>query len=134
MSRLFAGMDIATTASLSEAFPSPSVKPWLRNACVVTDVGDSALIVGRRSGSPPGDPQALAEAWRKLIQAGPEVRRRLGMAARRRVQRHFALPVTVERYQAIYASMAAELLQRVPSPGLSQCAGRSASLGMFGSC
>jgi hypothetical protein len=44
------------------------------------------------------------------------------MAARRRVQSHFALPVVVERYQEIYARVAAEQLQCVPSPGLSQCA------------
>jgi glycosyltransferase involved in cell wall biosynthesis len=124
MPRLFAGMDISTTSSLVEAFPLVIGEAMAcGTTCVVTDVGDSALIVGETGlVVPPGDPQALAEAWRKLIQAGPEVRRRLGMAARRRVQRHFALPVTVERYQAIYASMAAEPLQRVPSPGLSQCA------------
>ena len=124
MSRLFAGMDIATTASLSEAFPIAIGEAMAcETPCVVTDVGDSALIVGETGlVVPPGDPQALAEAWRQLIQAGPGVRRHLGMAARRRVQRHFALPVIVERYQAIYARVAAEPLQRVPSPDLSQCA------------
>jgi glycosyltransferase involved in cell wall biosynthesis len=124
MSRLFAGMDIATTASLSEAFPIAIGEAMAcETPCVVTDVGDSALIVGETGlVVPPGDPQALAEAWRQLIQAGPGVRRHLGMAARRRVQRHFALPVIVERYQAIYARVAAQPLQRVPSPDLSQCA------------
>ncbi len=92
-------------------------------SCVVTDVGDSALIVDEtgRVGAP-GDPDALAEAWRKLIEAGPGVRRRLGMAARRRVQQHFALPAIVERDQAIYAQLAARTLQGVPSPIPSQCA------------
>jgi glycosyltransferase involved in cell wall biosynthesis len=91
--------------------------------CVVTDVGDSALIVGETGVVvPPGDPDALAEAWRKLIEAGPEVRRRLGIAARHRVQQHFALPAVVERYQAIYGKLAARTLQSVPSPGLSRCA------------
>jgi len=75
---------------LYEAFSIAVGEPWpCETPCVVTDVGDSALIVGETGlVVPPGDPQALAEAWRKLIQAGPEVRRRLGMAARRRVQRH----------------------------------------------
>jgi len=123
MSRLFAAMDIASTASVSEAFPVAIGEAMAcETPCVVTDVGDSALIVGETGMVvAPRDPHGLAEAWRKLIQAGPEVRRRLGMAARRRVQQHFALPVIVERYQAIYTRLASGTLQGVPSPGLSQC-------------
>ena len=76
--------------------------------CVVTDVGDSAMIVDQTGiVVPPENAAALAEAWRKLVDAGPEVRRRLGIAARHRVQQHFALPIVVERYQAIYAKLAA---------------------------
>jgi glycosyltransferase involved in cell wall biosynthesis len=124
VSRLFAGMDIATTASRSEAFPIAIGEAMACGTpCVVTDVGDSALIVDETGiVVAPGDPDALAEAWRKLIEAGPEVRRRLGMAARRRVQQHFALPAIVERYQAIYAGLATERLQSAPSPSLSECA------------
>jgi glycosyltransferase involved in cell wall biosynthesis len=123
MSRLFAGMDIATTSSSSEAFPIAIGEAMACGTpCVVTNVGDSALIVGETGTVvAPGDPHALAEAWRKLIEAGPAVRRRLGMAARLRVQQHFALPAIVERYQAIYAKLAAGTLQGVPSPGLSEC-------------
>jgi glycosyltransferase involved in cell wall biosynthesis len=125
VSRLFAGVDIATTASLcGEAFPIVIGEAMACGTpCVVTDVGDSASIVGETGiVVAPGDPEALAEAWRKLIEAGPEVRRRLGMAARRRVQQHFALPTIVERYQAIYAQLAARTPQDVPSSNLSQCA------------
>jgi len=125
VSRLFAGMDIATTASISgEAFPLVIGEAMACGTpCVVTDVGDSALIVGETGRVvAPGDPDALAEAWRKLIEAGPGVRRSLGMAARRRVQQHFALPTIVERYQAIYAQLAARTLRGIPSPSLSQCA------------
>jgi glycosyltransferase involved in cell wall biosynthesis len=124
VSRLFAGMDIATTASRCEAFPIAIGEAMACGTpCVVTDVGDSSLIVGETGTVvPPGDPHALAEAWRKLIAAGPAVRHRLGLAARRRVQRQFALPAIVERYQAIYGKLAAGTLQSVPSPGLSQCA------------
>jgi len=117
-------MDIATTASRCEAFPIVIGEAMACGTpCVVTDVGDSALIVDD-TGSvvAPGDPDALAEAWRKLIEAGPEVRRRLGMAARRRVQQHFALPAIVERYQTIYAQLAAGALRGVTSTSLSQVA------------
>jgi glycosyltransferase involved in cell wall biosynthesis len=124
MPRLFAGMDISTTSSLVEAFPLVIGEAMAcGTTCVVTDVGDSALIVGGTGKVvAPGDPEALAEAWRGLIEAGPEVRRRLGMAARRRVQQHFGLPAVVERYQAIYTQLAAGTLKGVPSAGLSECA------------
>ena len=124
ISRLFSAVDIATTASLSEAFPIVVGEAMACGTpCVVTDVGDSALIV-ENTGSvvPPEDSHALAEAWRALIDAGPAVRRRLGMAARDRVQRHFALPAIVESYQKIYAQVTAGPQQEAPTARLSQFA------------
>ncbi|HXJ07213.1 MAG TPA: glycosyltransferase [Candidatus Acidoferrum sp.] len=124
ISRLLAGLDIATTSSRSEAFPMAIGEAMAcETPCVVTDVGDSALIVGETGTVvKPGDSHALAEAWRKLAEAGPAVRRRLGIAARRRVQQQFALPAIVERYQAIYARLATQGLTGVHSSSLSECA------------
>jgi glycosyltransferase involved in cell wall biosynthesis len=123
--RLFSAMDIATSSSASEAFPLSVGEAMACGApCVVTNVGDSAFIVGKTGKVvEPRNPGALAQAWRELIEAGPEARRRLGMAARRRVQQCFALPAIVERYQAIYAQLAAEGRQNVLSSDLAQCAG-----------
>jgi len=122
MPRLFAGMDIATNASCSEAFPMAVGEAMACGTpCVVTDVGDSAWIVSKTGiVVPPGDPHALATGWRKLIEAGFAVRHRLGIAARHRVQQHFALPAIVERYQAVYARLATERLQSVPFASLSE--------------
>ncbi len=121
MPRLFAAMDIATNTSLSEAFPVAIGEAMAcETPCVVTDVGDSALIVGETGlVVPPGDPQALARAWWKLLQAGPAVRRLLGVAARRHVQEHFALAGIVKRYQEIYAGLASGKPVGVPSASLS---------------
>jgi glycosyltransferase involved in cell wall biosynthesis len=125
VSRLFAAMDLATTSSVSgEAFPVVVAEAMAsRIPCVVTDVGDSALIVDKTGNVvAPGDPDALAEAWRKLIEAGPGVRLQIGMAARRRIRQHFALPVIVDRHQAIYTQVAAGAPRDVPTPSLSEYA------------
>jgi glycosyltransferase involved in cell wall biosynthesis len=130
MSRLFAAMDIVASASLSgEAFPLVIGEAMACGTpCVVTDVGDSAMMVDQTGVVvAPGDPDALAEAWRKLIEAGPDVRHRLGIAARRRVQQHFALPAIVDRYQAIYAQLAAGTLRGVPAPNPQTALGKSIS-------
>ena len=124
VSRLFSGIDIATTASRSEAFPIVVGEAMACGTpCVVTDVGDSALIVadtGRVVA--PSDPQALAEAWRRLVEAGPNERRRLGIAARSRVRRHFALPAVVQRYEDIYAELASDEPRDFAAAGFSKLA------------
>jgi len=116
IARLFSAMDIVTSSSLSEAFPLAVGEAMACGTpCVVTNVGDSALIVDK-SGKivPPGNPEALAEAWAELIEAGPDARRLLGMAARRRVKQRFALPAAVEHYQAIYTQLAGQIQKSDP--------------------
>jgi glycosyltransferase involved in cell wall biosynthesis len=108
MSRLFAGMDIATTSSSgNEAFPLVIGEAMACGTpCVVTNVGDSALMVGETGRVvAPRNPDALADAWRELIEVGPGIRRQLGITARARVEQHFALSGIVERYQAIYTEV-----------------------------
>ena len=124
MARLFAAMDIATTASLGEAFPVVIGEAMAcETPCVVTDVGDSALIVGDTGKVvAPDSPSELAEAWQELIEAGSDGRRRLGMAARRRVENNFALPAIVKRYQAVYEGLVVQSLRGVPKAGFSKCA------------
>lgn len=50
---------------------------------------------------PPNDPDALAQAIRELL-SDPERRRRMGKAARERVEAEFSLPLMVRRIEAIY--------------------------------
>jgi glycosyltransferase involved in cell wall biosynthesis len=66
---------------------------------VATDVGGTAeAVVDGETGLlvPPGDPHALAEAIRRLID-DPELARRLGEAGRRRVEREFSAGVMTAR-------------------------------------
>jgi glycosyltransferase involved in cell wall biosynthesis len=102
--RFTAALDIACSSSFSESFSSTIGEAMACGVpCVVTDVGDSAYMVGD-SGLcvPPRRPEALAQAISQLISAGAESRRQLGQAARRRVEHNFSLPDIVSRYEDVY--------------------------------
>lgn len=107
--RITAALDIATSSSYGEAFPLVVGEAMACGVpCVVTDVGDSAYLVGETGFVvPPRDPTALAAAWERLIAMGSEGRKVLGNAARQRIQAHFSLPAIVAQYEAIYDSLVA---------------------------
>ncbi len=104
MPRLTASLDIAVSSSYSEAFPNVLGEAMACAVpCVVTDVGDSALIVGNTGKVVPSkNPGLLAHAMKELIELGEDGRRKLGEAARQRVMDHFNLPDIVLRYEALY--------------------------------
>lgn len=111
MPRLNAALDLAVTASAyGEAFPLVIGEAM---ACgvpgVVTDVGDSALLVGDAGRVvPPRDPTALAAAIAGLLALSARSRQALGAAARARIAANYALPVIAGRYQSLYDSLLAE--------------------------
>lgn len=106
-----AALDIATSSSCSEGFPNVIGEAMACGIpCVVTDVGDSALIVGDTGlVVPPKNPQALAGAWQKLLELGPENKVQKGMSARHRVQENFSLPLIVGRYENLYQEIIAHV-------------------------
>jgi glycosyltransferase involved in cell wall biosynthesis len=107
--RLTAALDLATSSSCyGEAFPMVIGEAMGCGVpCVVTDVGDSARIVGETGRVvPPRNPLALASAWRELIELGREERRQLGRAARHRIEKYFDLSDIVMLYQDLYQKLA----------------------------
>jgi glycosyltransferase involved in cell wall biosynthesis len=102
-----AGLDIATLTSYGEGFPNTIGEAMSCGVpCVVTDVGDSARIVGDTGRVvPPRDPSALARACMELIEMGQRKRYELGMAARERILRNFELTRIVKDYEALYSSL-----------------------------
>lgn len=107
MPRLLAGLDLLTTASTTEAFPLVVGEAMAcGTACVVTDVGDSAELVGETGLIvPPADPAALAHAWQCLLAEEPTALARRGRAARARIIERYSLPVVVDRYAALYEAI-----------------------------
>jgi glycosyltransferase involved in cell wall biosynthesis len=111
MPRLFAGMDLATSSSLSEALPVAVGEAMACGVpCAVTDVGDSAMLVdGTGAVVPPRDPAALATAWEELLKSSGEARRNRGLAARRRIESCFDLRTMIQRYQDLYLALSRNL-------------------------
>lgn len=106
--RLTAALDVASSSSAyGEAWPLVVGEAMACAVpCAVTDVGDSALIVGDTGRVvPPKDPASLAAAWQDLLTLRPEQRTALGLAARRRVEERFGLPEAVKRYEALYEEL-----------------------------
>ncbi|MDZ4186083.1 MAG: glycosyltransferase [Desulfuromonadales bacterium] len=110
MPAITSAFDIAVSASAyGEAF-SNAIGEAMACAvpCVVTDVGDSALIVGATGKVvPPRDPQALATELKALIELGEVRRQELGWLARQRVQQEFSLDRVVNKYQDLYKDVLA---------------------------
>jgi glycosyltransferase involved in cell wall biosynthesis len=106
---LTAALDIATlSSSYGEGFPNVvSEAMSCEVPCVVTDVGDAALIVGETGiVISPRNPATLAEAWQTMLDLGREGRMRLGKAARQRIKEEFDLPKIVARYEKLFEDLA----------------------------
>jgi glycosyltransferase involved in cell wall biosynthesis len=97
MPAMLNALDIATLCSYSEGFPNAIGEAMACGIpCVGTDVGDTRhLIADTGYVVAPRDPQALAAAWRQLLDRAE--RQRLGVAARTRMVENFSLERLAER-------------------------------------
>lgn len=107
MPRLMAALDILANSSATEGFPNVVGEAMSCGVpCVVTDVGDSAILVGDTGiVVPPQDAQALADGWLSLLEAGAPARHQLGQAARRRIEANYSLESIVRQYEELYLSL-----------------------------
>ncbi|MFO0910435.1 MAG: glycosyltransferase [Isosphaeraceae bacterium] len=110
VARIHAALDLEVSSSLSEAFPLVLGEAMACGVpCVATHVGDSALIVGSCGRIvPPREPHALAFAMAELLALPIDDRRRLGLAARKRIAELFDLSVIAHRYERLYEQLVQE--------------------------
>lgn len=107
MPRLNAAVDIATSSSRTESFSNVIGEAMACGVpCVVTDVGDSADIVGDTGKVvASGNADAIASAWRELAALDREERRKLGMQARDRIIQRFSLGHIVSLFENMYMDL-----------------------------
>ena len=111
--RLMAALDVlASSSSFGEAFPNVLGEAMACAVpCVVTDVGDSAEIVGE-SGRvvAPRDMAGLAHEIVAILELPEENRRALGATARKRVQARYGIESVTRQYEEFYE----HLIEREP--------------------
>jgi glycosyltransferase involved in cell wall biosynthesis len=109
--RLTAALDVATSCSVyGEGFSNAVAEAMACSVpCVATPVGDSPEILGdtgrlvRR-----GDPDALAAAWKSILNLSNAERCEMSSKSRQRIEQQFAIQRTVEAYEALYDRLSVE--------------------------
>jgi len=105
MELIYPALDILTLCSIyGEGFPNVLCEAMACGvACVATDVGDSAEIIGDCGIMVPmRDPEALARGWRTLLARGPQS---VGDFARSRVTARYGLERMRAQYESLYRSL-----------------------------
>lgn len=99
--------DIYVSSSSSEAFPNAVGEAMsCEIPCVVTNVGDSAELVGDTGiVVAPKSSEELARSMLELIRAGADRRRVLGLAARERIRENYSMARVARQYAELYRSV-----------------------------
>lgn len=99
-----AGMHIFALASRNEGFPNVVAEAMAMGLpCVVTDVGDAAMLLANTGVVvPKEDSAALALGLGQLLALSPQARQLLGQKAKARIQAEFSLDRARERFETLY--------------------------------
>lgn len=102
--RLMASLDILASSSYGEGFPNVLGEAMGCGVpCVVTDVGDSAYIVGDTGKVVAfGNMTALANALASLLSLSGSERITLGQQARHRIEKNFEINHVINLYESLY--------------------------------
>lgn len=105
LASLYPAFDVSGTSSIGEGFPNVVGEAMACAVpCVVTDVGDSARLVGETGLIvSPSAPEELASAWDSLVRMSAERRRELGMQARARIEKNYSIAAVAQQYGNLYS-------------------------------
>lgn len=103
-----ATMDIFCLSSRTEGFPNVVAEAMAMGIpCVVTDVGDTAVLVADTGVVvPKEDSIELAKGLERLLAIDPDMRQQLGQKARERIHAEFSIERARDRFEAVYQRVA----------------------------
>ena len=115
MGDVFNALDVNVSSSTAEGFSNVVGEAMACGTpCIVTKVGDSAMLVGDAGIAVPSQqPEALAAAMQKFVTMSADERDGLKQKARLRIEQHFNVPLLIENTSKI-------LLQYAPAPQKAQ--------------
>ena len=99
--------DIVCSSSIDEAFPNTIGEAMAASVpCVVTDVGDCALLVGDTGRVVESkSPVSLSKECLNLLRMPNHERLNLGKEARNRIAKHFSIKNITKKYDEIYLGL-----------------------------
>ncbi len=106
MFAVYNAFNITSSSSYSEGFPNVIGEAMACGVpCVVTDVGDSAMLVGDTGLLVPAKAsQALAMAWTEMLVLDKEEFGRLALLARKRVVDEFSVRALIDKTDSVLVS------------------------------
>jgi glycosyltransferase involved in cell wall biosynthesis len=105
--KLMNALDLLVSSSISESFPNVIGEAMATGIpCVVTDTGDSRVLLGEagevvRS----GDAAALAAACARILRLSPTQRAELGAKGRERIRARYDISVIADNYVSLYSEI-----------------------------
>ena len=108
VSAIVAGLDVLCVASIyGEGFPNVIGEAMASGVgCVVTDIGDSALILGEGGiAVEPGNPKGLSEGIHRWLDMEANERERIKHALRDRVTKNYSIASVARAYENLYEQL-----------------------------
>lgn len=107
MQDVYQAFDVLVSSSISEGFSNVVGEAMCcAKPCIVTDVGDSRVLIGDTGVVvPPGDPDRMAAALSDMVRMGAGPRQKMGELGRKRIHDNYTLERVAVEYADLYRTV-----------------------------